>query len=209
MSNGYRAATLPNKVKQSRRYVFIEVPNRQPSGLNKPITDFSAINSWGHTSSCPNYCNSSTFPRICPTHYFRQSIQQNFGWRYGVDNNVEFHQAIDIVRPTGTPVYNVFKITSEVTRGGFYDNCGITVQIYDGILNDDGNNNGIYATYMHLNSRSVSQGNKVAPNAQIGTVGSTGTSSSHLHFSVAKGTLLSAHTAAEIAKFIDPLRYMT
>ena len=103
----------------------------------------------------------------------------------------------------------MFKITSEVVTADALKNCGITVQLYDGILSDGGNNNGIYATYMHLNSRSVSQGNKVAPNAQIGTVGSTGTSSSHLHFSVAKGTLLSAHTAAEIAKFIDPLRYMT
>lgn len=103
----------------------------------------------------------------------------------------------------------MFKITSEVVTADRVYGCGITVQLYDGILNDDGNNSGIYATYMHLNSRSVSKGNKVAPNAQIGTVGSTDTSSPHLHFSVAKITALSAHTAEEISQFIDPLRYMT
>ena len=191
---------MPNKVKQSRRYVFIEVPNRQPSGLNKPITDFSAINSWGHTSSCPNYCNSSTFPRICTTHYFRQSIQQNFGWRYGVDNNVEFHQAIDIVRPTGTPVYNTFRITSDGKRSAIIVGCGNTIQLQS---------SSEYATYMHLNTRSVVAGDRVAGGAQIGTVGSTGTSTPHLHFSIAKTDALSATTAEVIAKFIDPLRYMT
>ena len=191
---------MPNKVKQSRRYVFIEVPNRQPSGLNKPITDFSAINSWGHTSSCPNYCNSSTFPRICPTHYFRQSIQQNFGWRYGVDNNVEFHQAIDIVRPTGTPVYNTFRITSRVIRSDLIYGCGNTIQLQS---------SNEYATYMHLNTRSVYEGNNVGGMVQIGTVGSTGTSVSHLHFSVAKTTALSGSTPETIAQFIGPLRYMT
>ena len=190
---------MPNKVKQSRRYVFIEVPNRQPSGLNKPITDFSAINSWGHTSSCPNYCNSSTFPRICPTHYFRQSIQQNFGWRYGVDNNVEFHQAIDIVRPTGTPVYSANKISSKVVMSEYRSGCGNTIQLY--LM-------GEYLTYMHLNSRLVTEGAQVSAGEKIGTVGSTGTTASHLHFSVATTDALSASTPAVIAQFIDPLRYM-
>jgi len=91
-----------------------------PSQARAPLDNFSAISTWGHTASCSEECLQ--FTRICPTSYMYAFYPQNFGWRYASDSRVEFHQAIDVSRASGTNQYNVFKgnETTVVNSGEYY-----------------------------------------------------------------------------------------
>ncbi|MFJ3786506.1 peptidoglycan DD-metalloendopeptidase family protein [Streptomyces sp. NPDC090093] len=86
------------------------------------------------------------------------------------------YPASDIAVETGTPAY---AITSGIARlnGGLDESCGLGVAI-------DGDDGVIYQ-YCHLDSRSVSDGTRVAAGQLVAHTGNTGNSTgSHLHFGI-------------------------
>lgn len=103
----------------------------------------------------------------------------------------DYHHAIDIYAVTGTPVYasrdgvvqqvvnscpNMSKNQKEC--GGGYGNY-ITIK----------HSSGVYSRYAHLNSVSVSVGQKVNAGSQIGTIGTSGrVGAAHLHFEIRQNT---------------------
>ena len=123
---------------------------------------------------------------------------------YGL-NYLDFHQAIDIAYPTGTNVRNCFTCTGGVTVADTINGCGKTVQL------EDVGHTGLFATYMHLNSFNVIVGDGVLSLQNFATVGSTGTSSAHLHFSLSEYPILyvNNNNSTEIKKFMDPFMYLS
>ncbi len=200
--NDYGAYSIPTRLPVSRFYYFAVLPPRWPSGgINSPLSGFSSISVWGHTgsSNCNRIC-PGRFTRICPDAYYNATYPQNFGWRYGVDSDIEFHQAMDVGRNAGTAVYNTFGHTADVKIAGWQSNCGNTVQLFS-------SSKGVFATYMHLQSFSVVKDGTASAGQQIGTVGSTATASNHLHFSIATSNILYSQVYYGIKHFTDPLRY--
>lgn len=126
--NDYGSGSIASTVGTSRFFSFVTLPVRDTSaGISSPLKGFTAKSTWAHTGSsiCNSLC-SGRFTRICPDAYFNATVPQNFGWRYGVNNELEFHQAIDVSRSKGTAVYNVFNKTVKTTMAGDYVGCGNT-----------------------------------------------------------------------------------
>ena len=212
MANDYAAKSYKEYVKPSTEYVTFSLERRNTTMLNDPLTGFVAKDNWGHseteTASCEAAC-----PRICPQKYMDVEIPQNFGWRYDVDARIEFHQALDITAAIGTPVYNVFKNSTDVTISKWIDGAGNTVQLEV---------DGLYATYMHLNASIVSKGTMISGGVQIGTAGKTGTGAPHLHISFSANDRIAVSRsndasdsnvinwdASQIEAFLDPLNYIS
>lgn len=212
MANDYAAKSYKEYVKPSTEYVTFSLERRNTTMLNDPLTGFVAKDNWGHseteTASCEAAC-----PRICPQKYMDVEIPQNFGWRYDVDARIEFHQALDITAAIGTPVYNVFKNSTDVTISKWIDGAGNTVQLEV---------DGLYATYMHLNASIVSKGTMISGGVQIGTAGKTGTGAPHLHISFSTNDRIAVSRsndasdsnvinwdASQIEAFLDPLNYIS
>lgn len=206
MHNDYASIAVPTRLQTSKMYTFVELGTRStnPNIVDTPTNNFSAISKWPHNNSsdcnaiCPN-----RFTRICPDTYFDAQTPQNFGWRYGETNELEFHQAIDVSYNAGTPLYNVFGGSATVLYAGDYTGGGNTVQ-----LQDEAHTN-YHATYMHLQdiSSSVYSGGSVAYDQQIGTVGKTGTKAVHLHFSIGTTEIMHGQTPEIIQTFVDPLSF--
>ena len=212
MANDYAAKSYKEYVKPSTEYVTFSLERRNTTMLNDPLTGFVAKDNWGHseteTASCEAAC-----PRICPQKYMDVEIPQNFGWRYDVDSRIEFHQALDITAAIGTPVYNVFKNSTDVTISKWIDGAGNTVQLEV---------DGLYATYMHLSASIVSKGTMISGGVQIGTAGKTGTGAPHLHISFSTNDRIAVSRsndasdsnvinwdASQIEAFLDPLNYIS
>lgn len=206
MHNDYASIAVPTQLQTSKMFTFVELETRNiiPTIVSPPAGSFSAISKWPHTNSaiCQSIC-TNRFTRICPDRYYNATYPQNFGWRYGTTNQLEFHQAIDVSYNAGTPLYNVFGGSATVLYAGDYLGGGNTVQ-----LRDDGHTI-LRATYMHLQniSSGVYEGGSVTYNQQIGTVGKTGTTDVHLHFSVGTTNTMHGQTPDIIQTFIDPLSF--
>lgn len=100
----------------------------------------------------------------------RGTISSGYGWR-----GREFHAALDIAAPHGTPIRAAAggRVVSTGWEGGY----GRTVVIDHG--------DGLATLYAHLFRVSVGRGDTVGRGEVIGTVGSTGrTTGPHLHFEV-------------------------
>lgn len=100
----------------------------------------------------------------------RGTVTSRYGYR-----GREFHPAIDIAAPKGTPVYAVAPgvVTSAGWEGG-YGNC-VTV--------DHGG--GLVTRYAHLTRITKKAGEVIAEEEVLGTVGATGRATgNHLHFEV-------------------------
>lgn len=96
-------------------------------------------------------------------------VNSRFGFRYFT--YLEDHTGIDINMPAGTPIQNV--MDGKVSDVGFNGTNGNYVKVKSGEKE---------VLYAHLDSVSVSAGQKVSKKATIGTVGSTGKSiGSQLH----------------------------
>lgn len=114
-------------------------------------------------------------------------ITSGYGSRIDpIEKTRKDHKGIDIGAPTGTPVKAIADGTVEFSA---YEGAnGNKIKINHGIVN--GKN--VASTCIHLNSRSVQQGQKVKQGAKIGTVGSTGrypngkpsSTGPHLHISI-------------------------
>ncbi len=105
---------------------------------------------------------------------------------------VQMHTGLDLVAPSGTPVYaagdgTIAGIERNNTRSGY----GNSIVVDHGV-------NGLSTRYAHLSSIEVKEGQKVKRGELIGKVGSTGLSTApHLHFEI----MIYGAT-------INPLRYM-
>lgn len=214
IANDYAAKSYSAYVTPSTEYVTIALARRNTAMLNDPLSGFDASNIWGHSGSCAETCACKVdCTRICPQKYMNVRIPQNFGWRYGTDSRIEFHQALDISAAIGTPVYNVFKNSTDVTISKWIDGAGNTVQLEV---------DGLYATYMHLNASIVSKGTMISGGVQIGTAGKTGTGAPHLHISFSTNDRIAVSRsndasdsnvinwdASQIEAFLDPLNYIS
>jgi murein DD-endopeptidase MepM/ murein hydrolase activator NlpD len=112
-------------------------------------------------------------PNIFPV---QGSISSGYGWRRNpFSKRREFHQAIDLVAPWGTPVKAAAQ--GKVAYAGWRNAYGLTVQIEDG--------HGYSTVYGHLSRILVKKGAGVEKGGIIGRIGSTGHSTGpHLHFEV-------------------------
>lgn len=211
VANDYAAKSYSAYVTPSTEYVTIALARRNTAMLNDPLSGFDASKIWGHSSSCTEACKAAC-TRICPQKYMDVTIPQNFGWRYDTDSRIEFHQALDITAAIGTPVYNVFKGNATVTRSKWINGAGNTVQLKA---------DGLYATYMHLDTFIVSKDSTISGGAQVGTAGKTGTSASHLHISFSTNDQIAVSKSndpndsnvinwdsSQIGAFLDPLNYI-
>ena len=103
-------------------------------------------------------------------------ITSGFGWR---DNPVlgvyEFHDGIDISVPVGTKAAAVKSGTIQQIR--ISETYGKLLEL----LTDDG----YVVTYAHMDSFSVSEGDRVAQGDTVGETGNTGlTTGPHLHIGI-------------------------
>jgi len=103
-------------------------------------------------------------------------ITSGYQWRRNpFTGKREFHQAIDISTPWGTPVRAAAK--GKVIYAGWKDAYGLMIRIENGY--------GYYTVYGHLSHILVKRGAWVEKGQIIGRVGSTGRSTGpHLHFEV-------------------------
>lgn len=116
-------------------------------------------------------------------------VNSNYGWRlHPITHDYRFHHGVDIPAPTGTNIGaarsgTVIEVGSTAARGNY-----IKVQHDDGLV----------TLYQHCNSILAQQGNKVAQDQTIATVGSTGkVTGPHLHLEVWKN-----------GKDVDPMQYL-
>ncbi|MFY9856804.1 MAG: peptidoglycan DD-metalloendopeptidase family protein, partial [Exiguobacterium chiriqhucha] len=101
-----------------------------------------------------------------------------------------FHNGVDIAGPVGTPIRA--SATGTVIRAGWGGAYGNHVMIAHVI------NGQVWTTvYAHLNSVSVSAGQRVTQGSNIGGLGNTGNSSGpHLHFEIHQGSYSYSGTSA-------------
>lgn len=119
-------------------------------------------------------------------------VGAHFGAR-GVWSN--YHTGVDMVAPTGTPVYATEDSIVGTSVSGGWAGTHIVLHHADGSSN----------LYAHLSSRSVSAGQFVKAGQLIGHVGNTGRSfGSHLHFEYyPKGT-----TPGDVYSAGDPVSWL-
>ena len=102
----------------------------------------------------------------------------------------EFHDGIDLVGSTGTPIFSVQSGT--VVQTGFDPSGGNYVIVDHG--------NGYYSHYLHLSSIYVSSGQSVSQGTTVGGMGTTGRSTgTHLHFGLGTGVW---------SGFVDPAPFI-
>ena len=112
-------------------------------------------------------------PNIFP---FQGWISSGYGWRRNpFSKRREFHQALDLVAPWGTPVKTAAR--GRIVHAGWKQTYGLTVEMENGHE---------YSTvYGHLSRILVKKGAWVKKGEIIGRVGSSGRSTGpHLHFEV-------------------------
>ena len=133
---------------------------------------------------------------------------QNWGWRYGLDSDIEFHTGMDINKVNGVSNIgdNIYSVSDgEVVRSEFAHMCGEMVQVEG--------EDGYYTTYMHLQTGSrISNGSLItAGDDVIGTVGNTFTTSSnvayHLHISVSESSSVNDEYP-NTQYYIDPVAFI-
>ena len=86
-----------------------------------------------------------------------------------------YHSGLDLAAPIGTPIYSAAAGQVILTGNFFY--TGNTIFIDHG--------QSLITSYFHLNTINVTEGDTIAANTSIGTVGATGrVTGPHLHWSV-------------------------
>lgn len=107
---------------------------------------------------------------------WRNKISSGYGERIHPITGVRtFHDGVDIAVPTGTLLYSAVKGT--VTRSFYSDSGGNMITVRT--------DSGWEITFMHMDSRAVSEGDQIAKGQYVGTSGNTGNSTGpHLHIQV-------------------------
>ncbi|MBU8908688.1 peptidoglycan DD-metalloendopeptidase family protein [Desertibacillus haloalkaliphilus] len=122
----------------------------------------------------------------------------NFGWRvHPVHGGQRLHRGMDIANSTGTPIYASESGTVITSR--YMSGYGNTVMISHNI---DGQV--LTTLYAHLDSLTVSSGDRVGRGDQIGRMGQTGTATGpHLHFEVHEGPWNGDANAVDPRNYLD------
>ena len=104
-------------------------------------------------------------------------VSSAFGYRVSpVYGHWKFHKGIDLVAPTGDPVF--------ACKGGVVTLCVRNNAIFGNYIVID-HGGGMTSTYAHLSKISVKKGETVSGGSVIGAVGTTGASTGpHLHFEI-------------------------
>lgn len=107
---------------------------------------------------------------------WRNKISSNYGWRvHPITGKRTFHDGVDIAVPVGTALYSAVKGT--VTRSFYSDSGGNMITIE--------NESGWRITFMHMDSRTVSAGQRIEQGQLAGYSGNTGNSTGpHLHIQI-------------------------
>lgn len=107
---------------------------------------------------------------------WRKKISSNYGWRiHPITGKRTFHDGVDIAVPVGTALYSAVKGT--VKRSFYSDSGGNMITIE--------NDSGWQITFMHMDSRTVSAGQRIEQGQLVGYSGNTGNSTGpHLHIRV-------------------------
>ena len=144
-----------------------EQRNVQPENTEKEDTPQA-------TPSQPTSGNSGW---VAPVSHL--SVSSPYGMRANpVGPGMEFHNGIDLVGSTGTPIFAAKSGT--VVQTGFDVGGGNYIIIK--------HSDGYYSHYLHLSSIGVTDGQSVAQGETIGGMGTTGSSTGvHLHFGVGTG----------------------
>lgn len=107
---------------------------------------------------------------------WRNKISSNYGWRiHPITKDRKFHDGVDIAVPTGTSLYSA--VSGTVTKSYYSDSGGnmVTVQT----------DSGWTVTFMHMDSRTVMEGQRIEKGQHVGYSGNTGNSTGpHLHLQV-------------------------
>lgn len=150
---------------------LIEQENANPSVPSVPNGPVNMASDW-----CRNG-KSTRLPLRYPVDMsnLKYPITSDFGFR-NINEGSNFHPALDIGVPVGTPVYAT--ADGVVTRAD-WDNRG------GGNVIDIKHDNGLITQYMHLSRYLVSKGQKVSACQQIALSGNTGISMGpHLDYRV-------------------------
>lgn len=128
-------------------------------------------------------------PAIWPLRGRKGVITSRFGYRKDpFTRDLSFHDGFDISAPYGSAV--VATALGTVTFSGWDKYLGNCVKIDHG--------EGLTTVYGHLQSTTVSEGEKVSRGDQVGKLGSTGRSTgAHVHYEVRKN-----------GKALDPAKYL-
>lgn len=152
-------------------------------GVEAEITaaGFSDSAVWSQQHSCPSTMDADLFEQFfvdpLGDGLHRQSWRYGFGPRRFSDGTYSFHPGIDMEAPAGDPIYAVAPgLVIQAGPRESYDDSGNFVVIDHG--------GGVRSWYLHMQDVDVSEGQTVARGEHIGTVGSSGASWAHLHFSV-------------------------
>lgn len=107
---------------------------------------------------------------------WRNKISSNYGWRvHPITGKRTFHDGVDIAVPVGTALYSTVKGT--VVDSHYSDSAGHMVIVE--------NESGWRITFMHMDSRTVSVGQRIEQGQLVGYSGNTGNSTGpHLHIRV-------------------------
>lgn len=107
---------------------------------------------------------------------WRNKISSNYGWRvHPITGKRKFHDGVDIAVPVGTALYSTVKGT--IVDSHYSDSAGHMVIVE--------NESGWRITFMHMDSRTVSVGQRIEQGQLVGYSGNTGNSTGpHLHIRV-------------------------
>lgn len=101
---------------------------------------------------------------------------QNYGYRYDLNAQRDFHNGIDITKTEGTPIYSISN--GSVT----YHQVSYSPSQEEYVNVSSGSNQQYFIQYVHLQANTgLSAGTTVTPNTIIGNVGTTGNVKAHLH----------------------------
>jgi murein DD-endopeptidase MepM/ murein hydrolase activator NlpD len=153
----------------------------QDSAADKTASQSQTSDSQGDQASTDGYFAPISGGASIGTPYHRSGSM----WSSG------YHTGTDFVVPSGTPVHAI--ADGQVVYAGWGGAYGNRVVI----KHDDGK----YSQYAHLSSLSVSAGQSVSGDQQIGLSGATGNvTGPHLHFEV--------RTGPDYGSDIDPVAYL-
>jgi len=133
-----------------------------------------------------------------PLDYSPRRVTSRMKWRWGrwhkgidIGTNAEIGKRV-VAAASGTVIYSAYQSGSSSAAG--YGNYLI---IYHG--------NGFATLYAHMDSKSVSTGQRVSKGQLIGYSGNTGGVAPHLHFEIRKATSVSNFFGNN---WLDPLDYL-
>lgn len=152
---------------------FIDIPEYDPQMLNAKFA------SLGQNNQDKKVANA----KITYTVLYMGSYSELW------TENAGSHAAVDIIAPTGTPVYAAANAVVHKAYAGKYGEGNTVILRHDDVPSKENPDYAAtyYSAYEHLDGFTVQKGDKVQKGDLIGYVGNTGNSSTpHLHFQIDK-----------------------